>query len=103
MSNNQSTVLLLNVTMSDGTRHENVRPTNPDRIRWDKTANKHHWPTGDNAPFIFLTFQAWSALARSGDYSGTFEEFSERDCLDVDNAGADEENPTQPAATPDYA
>jgi len=78
---------LVTVTMADETTHT-VRVLNPDYLRWDRTAAKHGWPRMDQAPHTWLTFVAWSALRREGRIGDdvTWEAFSERLCLQVENA-----------------
>jgi len=41
-----------------------VQTGNPDLIRWDETRTKHKWPKYDEAPFLWITFIAWSASRR---------------------------------------
>lgn len=96
----------INVVLADGSRHDDFQPGNPDMVRWDKTAAKHNWPDTQTAPFLFMTFIAWSYLARHQLYSGTFDQFSEKDCEHIENIDdeddeGDEVNPTPPEATPD--
>jgi len=76
------------VTMADG-RELSVRVLNPDYLRWDRTAAKHGWPAMAKAPFTWLTFVAWSALRREGQIPDamTWEDFSEREAIQVRNAG----------------
>src|SRR5215471_16219668 len=78
----------LTVVLDDG-RTLSVQATNPDYIRWDRTAAKHGWPTLRNAPFLWMTFLAWSALRRTGQIAEavTWEDFSDRMCLQVSSAG----------------
>ncbi|AWY04761.1 tail assembly chaperone [Gordonia phage Emperor] len=88
----------ITVTLSNSEPIE-VETTNPDRVRWDMTAAKHNWPKFTDAPFLGLTFLAWAALRRTGGYDGTWEQFSETDCLDIEaddpEAGEVEPDPTQ--------
>jgi hypothetical protein len=67
------------VRLSDG-RILEARIVNSDYLRWDRTAAKHGWPTGTAAPFLWMTFLAWSALRREGQIAEgvTWEEFSDR-------------------------
>jgi len=78
------------VSMEDG-RELSVRVLNPDYLRWDRTAAKHGWPSMAKAPHTWLTFVAWSALKREGQIGPevTWEDFSERLCLQVVNARPD--------------
>lgn len=59
---------------------------NPDRVRWDMAATRNGWPTFEKAPFLGLTYLAWAALKREGHYTGTWDEFKDRDCIDVHSA-----------------
>lgn len=56
---------------------------NPDRIRWDMAAARNGWPSLENSPFLGLTYLAWAALKREGKYADTWDNFKDRDCLDV--------------------
>lgn len=80
------TIPRLGVQMVDGTEFE-VQAINPDLIRWDRTAAKHHWPAASSAPFLWMTFLAWSAARRSDliPQDVTFEAFSEEQCIQVRN------------------
>lgn len=62
---------------------QDVEVLNPDRIRWDRTRHKHKWPSFQDAPFLGVSFLAWSAMRRTGLYVGTWEDFEE-DCLNID-------------------
>ena len=75
------------VLLDDG-RTLTTQVMNPDYLRWDRTAAKHGWARMDVIPHTWLTFVAWSALRREGqlDADVTWEEFSERRCLQVINA-----------------
>lgn len=59
---------------------------NPDRVRWDMAATRNGWPSFDKAPFLGLTYLAWAALKRQGRYTGTWDDFKDRDCIDVQSA-----------------
>ncbi|QNQ90882.1 hypothetical protein GP475_09695 [Corynebacterium poyangense] len=72
----------VNVTWKDG-KQETLNIINPDRVRFDLTRPRQGWPKFDEAPFIGLTFLAWSAAKRGG-YEGTWEQFSEVDALDIE-------------------
>lgn len=69
-------------TMSDGQSHE-LEIINPDRILYDFTRTKNHWPEAKEAPFVMGTFFAWAAMRRLGHYDGPWEDFSQRDCVDL--------------------
>ena len=70
------------VTLSDD-REVSAEIRNPDRVRWDMTAAKHNWPSFQDSPFLGMTFLAWAALKRTGDYVGTWEQFRDDDCMDI--------------------
>ena len=74
------------MVLDDGRTLE-VQALNPDLIRFDRTAAKHGWPVATAAPFLWLTFLAWSALRRTGeiDKGMTWEEFSDTHALQVRN------------------
>ena len=50
---------------------------NRDAVRWDMTRGRKNWPNGTDAPILWITFLAWSALSRSGDFEGDFAKFNE--------------------------
>lgn len=64
------------------TRDENgesyiIQTTNIDLVGWDRTRAKHRWPKTEEAPFLWMTFLAWSASRREGRISRdvTYEQF----------------------------
>lgn len=44
-----------------------VRTDNRDLVRWDLLRSRKGWPSATDAPFLFSTVTAWSALRRAGD------------------------------------
>ena len=84
---------LVDVVLDDG-RTLTVRVLNADLIRWDRTAAKHGWGAFQTQPFVWLTFVSWSALRREGQIpqDWTWEEFSEKHCLQVKNTEGSSEN-----------
>ena len=85
---------------------------NRDAVRWDMTRGRKNWPAGHEAPVLWLTFIAWSALSRAGDFEGDFAKFNDvaLSVTAVDREGAplgslDPEamtvGPTQPGPVPD--
>lgn len=106
-SNHRLTIPRLGVSMDDGSEWE-VQALNPDLIRWDRTASKHGWPAASSAPFLWMTFLAWSAGRREGAIPQelSFEEFSERRCIQVRNltdteGDGDAADPTPEEAVPE--
>lgn len=76
------------VTLKDRTRvTEEVM--NPDRVRWDLTASKQKWPKFTDAPFLGMTFFAFAAFKRTGRFDGTWEQWRDEECLDVEITDAD--------------
>lgn len=96
----------LRVVLQDGTEHE-VQADNRDLLQWDRTRAKHRWPSGQEAPFVWLTFLAWHALRREGLTALSLTEFEEA-ALEVGPAedeegaedGAEDVDPTQEGAEP---
>lgn len=76
--------LKLNVELAGGESHE-VAVLNPDRVRWDMAATRNGWPTFDKAPFLGMTYLAWASLKREGKYTGTWDDFKDRDCIEVES------------------
>lgn len=84
--------MALNVTVTiKGADPVDVPVINPDRIRWDMTRAKQKWPSFEEAPFLGTTFLAWSAMKREGLYNDTFENFRDRDAIDIQSFD-DEDN-----------
>lgn len=85
-------------------RDVEVRVTNPSLVAWDITRADKGWPAADAAPMLWLTFLAWDALCRAGDYprgegkATTFAKFRDEDCLKIDEPEDDETDPTKTAA-----
>lgn len=79
------------VTLQGNDKPVEVESTNPDRIKWDLAAAKYKWPSLQDAPFLGMSFIAWSALTRTGKYSGTWTAFSETDCVEVEAVDDDDE------------
>lgn len=76
--------LILDVTLANNETY-NAEVLNPDRVRWDMAATRNGWPTFEKAPFLGLTYLAWASLKREGKYTGTWDDFKDRDCLEVES------------------
>lgn len=63
----------VNVAMSDGTDHENVRLNLTDQVQWSRTARARGWKVDDQ--IMMLHFMAWHALKRTGLSAVSFEDF----------------------------
>ena len=83
-----------------------VQTTNADLVRWDRTRTRHKWPGPQDAPFLWLTFIAWSGARRVGAITPehTYESWEEQ-VLEVETLeiGRDDDTgrPTQPDLDPD--
>jgi hypothetical protein len=100
------TIPRIEVTLDDGSTFV-VQAMNPDLIRWDRMAVKHGWPGATSAPFLWMTFIAWSAAKRTGAIPAdlTWETFGDERCVQVRNLTEELEpsdgvNPTQLEAVP---
>lgn len=91
----------VDVLMSDDTQHT-AQLSIPDQIQWSRTARARGWAPDDE--LLAQTFMVWHALKRTGAYSGTWEEFSERDAAwiaeheDDEDEVPSEQDPTDPAS-----
>jgi len=94
MTEHRLTIPRIEVTLADGSTYE-VQAMNPDLIRWDRQAAKAGWPPATTAPFLWMTYIAWSASKRSGDIAPdvTWERFGDELCIQVRNL-TDELEPT---------
>lgn len=79
----------LTVTLNNGEQHS-VEPNNIDRLKWDLNRQKQGWPSMEEAPFIGMTFLAWSAMRRANLYTASWKDFSESDCIELDYEETDE-------------
>lgn len=70
--------------MADGSSLS-VQVVNADYLNWDRTAAKHNWASMSKIPFTWLTFVTWAALRRTGQVESSWDDFSERDCIQVSN------------------
>lgn len=92
------TLQLTLITDYTGTAQEiTLLTSNVDVLRWEKTRGAKGYPQQTDAPALFSTFLAWSALARSGEEVGTFEQF-ETTVYDI-HAEQVEVNPTMRATS----
>lgn len=83
-----------------------IQTTNADLVLWDRTRIKHKWPKFDEAPFLWITFLAWSAARRSGLISPDLKyEQWESDVMEIeqieDESDDDAGRPTQEDREPD--
>jgi hypothetical protein len=104
MADAQYTNPYVEVIMADGSTWS-AQTYNPDMIRYERTARKHDWPGPSKEPFAFITFLAWSAGRREGHIptSLSWEDFADRECLQVSSPNATAVPPTEAATVPDTA
>lgn len=55
----------LHIVMDDGAELD-VQALNIDMLTYDRQRARMGWPTPGDAPFVWLTFLAWSASMREG-------------------------------------
>lgn len=67
--------IVVGVRMSDGTEYPEVRTTVADRMRYANVRIKQKWPSMTDDADRAMTFLAYAALARTGEFAGTFTEF----------------------------
>lgn len=94
----------IDIEMSDGTVHEDVRILAQDRLALERTSRAKGWKFGQpDSTHMYdqQVFLGWHALKRNGEYAGTFEEFRDRDHIDstLKHGEAVLGDPTPPAAT----
>lgn len=73
-------------------REYTVQTDNRDGVRWDLLRSRKNWPKGSDAPMLWMTVLAWSAMLRSGEagIEADVEKFIER-CLQVTSDKANEQ------------
>jgi len=57
-----------------------VQTDNRDAVAWDMHRNRVNWPAGTDAPMLWMTYLAWSAMRRDASTPAaglTFEQFNE--------------------------
>jgi hypothetical protein len=107
---------IVRVTLEDGDNLSEyvVQTDNRDNVAWDMTRGRKKWPQFNEAPFLWLTFLAWSAMRRGGDTSLSVDDFLERcvsaqavkqdgTAVSAEDAAAEDisVDPTNPAAVSD--
>lgn len=99
---------LATVELANGDIYTDVRIIQADVVRYEETAQRHHWPSLVVKDKVGTTphldhedrFTIWAALKREGKYDGTWEAFKDGDLIDyvIDEVEVD---PTQPAPESD--
>ena len=97
----------LRVVMADGTEFE-VNTESPDMVYFDLERAKRKWPVIQEAPFLWLSYLAYSKLKRTGEpvpptFDAWLPKTSRIDNLDADGQPSDEAEtagPTMPGPEP---
>ena len=78
------------VLMDDGAIHD-IQAVNVDMVMFERDAVKHKWPSGQEAPFHWMTYLAWHALRREGTIlkDVTFDDFMNHRCVAIDPTPAE--------------
>ena len=93
-------VVTLEQDGSDDYLELTVQTDNRDAVQWDIVRARKEWPAGQDAPMLWMTFLAWSALHRTGQIkTEKVEEFIAR-CVNVTKPESVEVDPTQPEVAP---
>jgi hypothetical protein len=87
-------VVLIENPNSDELTEYTVQTDNRDSIQWDVTRSRKDWPKSTDGPMLWLTFLAWHALKRSGEYSESLETFMK---VTVEVRGVKEDGEVVPA------
>lgn len=67
--------IIIDVAMLDGTEHSGVVVTTADRMKLAGVARRQKWGTMQDDPDRSITFLAYAALCRLGQFSGSFDDF----------------------------
>lgn len=92
-------VPVIDVTMENGDSFH-VQTDNRDLLRWDETSSRKGWADPSKAPFLWMTFIGWSALKRTGQYAGSWDQFR-AEAVEVASAEDVNVGPTQTDPMPD--
>lgn len=65
-----------------------VQTSNRDAVRFDITRGRKGWPAVNDAPMLWMTFCAWSAMSRGKDTGLKLDEFLDA-CVEVQAIDAD--------------
>lgn len=90
------------VVMADGTEHD-VQTESPDMVLFDLERARRKWPPIQEAPFLWLSYLAFSKLKRSGVEVGrSFEEWMLKTSKvqNLDTSGDESDETAQAFPTP---
>ena len=85
MSKNLMPSVLIYLEADPDTPLGPIQTDNRDAVRWDRARGQKKWPPGSEAPLLWLTFLAWSAAKRTGQFAGSYDDF-EAACIRVGSA-----------------
>ena len=66
---------VMDVLMLDGTEYQGVVVTLRDQIAAEEVSGRHNWGGTDKAPVRMGAFSVYSAMRRTGHFSGTYDDF----------------------------
>lgn len=66
----------VDVYMVDGTVHKDVSVILADQVAFSTTRLRHKWPTLQEDPLLAGSFMAFMALKRLGEFTGSWEDFT---------------------------
>lgn len=91
------------INTQDGTDPEStdVRIRHVDRLTAERTMTQMGMGTDQGLAIHMQTAWAWAALKREGIYTGPFDRFMAVDCLDLEDAGEEDVDPTEPGPITD--
>jgi hypothetical protein len=76
----------MTVELKDGTVLR-ADSTSADYLRYEQVAKRHKWGSMTDNPAVWEIFIGWAAVVRTGQYSGTWEQFAnvnDPDAVNVD-------------------
>jgi len=82
MANHKLTMPKLRVLVDDSPTGElteyTVQTDNRDAVRFDVMRPRKSWPGSQEAPMLWMTILAWSAIKRSGGTADTVEDYLDK-------------------------
>lgn len=96
--------MILDVDMIDGRKYTDIRVLMPDLIRYEDVAQRHKWGTIQESPLRGITFAAYAALVRTGQYDGDkgFPEFCNEVAMVYKQDDEEGVDPTPAVASTDF-
>lgn len=69
---------ILDILMTDGTRHEGLRAIVADQVLYSSVARKHEWGSPQEDQLLFQNFLAYAVAKRTGVFAGSWDAFCEQ-------------------------